>query len=257
MVEQELTGRYLYCVIGSGDSIRLGSIGIEEKEVYTIQDLDISAVVHNCLPRAYDSKDENAIVSYVQKHNSVVDFVFNKFDIVVPLRFNTIVKEKDGESNEAVQKWLGEQYPNLKRKLSELRGKQEYSVQAFIDREALLQEILNKNQRILELKRKAEATSSPGHAYLYKQTFETVVKEELEKSKNAIAQEVQSLIKDHSADTKIEKTKTAEAKTMILNVSCLVEKENAKQLAEELGKLDDFNNLSVRITGPWAPYSFV
>lgn len=257
MAEQELTGRYLYCVIASGDPISLGSIGIEEKEVYTIPHLDISAVVHNCFPEAYGSKDENAAISYVQKHNSVVDLVFNKFDSVVPLRFDTIVKEGDGESNETVQKWLGEQYSGLKRKLGELSGKQEYSVQVFIDKEGLFQDILDKSQGIIELKKKMESVKSPGHAYLYKQTFETAVKKELEDRSSGISKEVQTLIKNYSGDMRVEKTKKVGEKTMLLNLSCLVQKEDVRQFKEELKKIDGFNNLSIRITGPWAPYSFV
>ncbi len=257
MVEQELTGRYVYCVIDTGKSINLGKIGIEEKEVYTIPHSDISAIVHSCLPKAYESKDENAIINYVQKHNSVVDLVFNKFDTAVPLRFNTIMKEKDNKTNEATQKWLEEQYPNLKRKLSEFRGKQEYSVQVFIDKEKLRHDILEQSQRIIELKKKIETAKSPGYAYMYEQTFETTIKEELEERSRGISKEVQALIKNYSTDMRVEKTKKAEGKTMVLNISCLVQKENAQQFREELEKMEGPNNLSIRITGPWAPYSFV
>lgn len=257
MLEQELTGRYVYCVIDIGNSINLGKIGIEENEVYTVSHLDISAVVHNCLPKAYNSKDESAVISYAQKHNRVVDFVFNKFDAVVPLRFNTIVKENNGESNKAVRKWLEEQYQDLKRKLGKLRGKQEYGIQVFIDKEGLLRDILNKSQMIVELKKKMESIKSPGHAYLYKQTFETTIKKEVEERGIEISKEVQTLIKNHAADMLIEKTEKRKAKTILLNVSCLVQKENAAQFMEELEKIDGFNNLSVRVVGPWPPYSFV
>ena len=257
MVEQKLTGRYLYCVIDSGDSVNLGKIGIEENEVYTIPHLSISVVTHNCLPKAYDSKDENTIIVYAQTHNRIIDFAFNKFNGAVPLRFNTIIKEKDSESEEAVQKWLGEQHLNLKRKLSEFRGKQEYSVQVFIDEKQLLQEVLSKSQRLLELKKKIETAQSLGYAYMYKQTFESEIKKELEKRNTELAKEVRSLIKNYCGDMRPEKTKKADEKTMLLNVSCLVQKENAAQFKEDLEKIEDSNHLSVRIVGPWPPYSFV
>ncbi len=257
MAEHELTGRYVYCVIDIGEVIHLGKIGIDGNEVYTVPHLDISAVVHNCPPKAYGSKDENTVINYVQKYNGVIDLVFNKFNIAVPLRFNTIIKEKDGESNDAVQKWLGEQYPNLKRKLKELSGKQEYSVQAFIDREKLLQDVINKSQRIIDLKKKMETTQSPGHTYMYKQTFESEAKKELEERTSELAKEVQSLIKNYCSDMHTEKTKKTGEQTMLLNVSCLVQKENVRQFKEELGKLEGSSNLSIRVTGPWAPYSFI
>ncbi|MFH1306420.1 MAG: GvpL/GvpF family gas vesicle protein, partial [Candidatus Micrarchaeota archaeon] len=241
----------------TGDFISLGKIGIEENNVYTIPHLGISAVVHNCLPKAYDSKDENVIINYAQAHNSVIDLAFNKFNAAVPLRFDTIIKEKDSGSNEAVQKWLEEQHPDLERKLNELRGKQEYGVQVFMDRERLLQDILNKNERVAELKKKMEAADSPGHAYLCKQTFESVVKKELGEKTSELAKEVQSIIKNCCSDMRSGKTRKADGKTMLLNVSCLIQKENAAQFKEELEKMDDFNNLSGRITGPWAPYSFL
>lgn len=257
--QTESNGRYLYCITDAGVNNNFGNIGLEENEVYIIQYMDISVLAHRCATKAYDSKDEQLVVGWVHRHNAVVELALNKFDAIVPLRFNTIVKERDGESNEAVEKWLVDQYHDLKRKLDRLRGKQEYGVQIFINREGLLQEIVNKDQRIIELKKKMETVqhSSPGHAYMHKQNLESAVKKELEERTGAMAKKGYSLIKKHNVDVQIEKTKKVEGKTMLLNVSCLVRKENAKQLREELENMDCSNNLSIRITGPWAPYSFV
>ncbi len=252
-----LGGRYLYCIIDSGILYNFGRIGIEGEDVYTIPYMDIGVVVHNCKPVVYESKDENVIIDYVQKHNNVVDVVFNKFDCVVPLRFNTIVKEKDCNSNEVVEKWLAEQYTDLKRKLKELQGKEEYGIQVFIDKEGCIKEILSKSQRIIELKEKIEVPQSSGHAHLYKQMVEKVIRKELEEMSSKLAKDVYSLIKKYSTDTRLEKTKKVdEKKIMLLNVPCLVEKGGVRGFREELEKLG-INNLYIRITGPWAPYSFV
>lgn len=261
MVEQGLTGRYVYCVIDSGEPINFGRIGIDGSEVYTIPHSDISAVVHNCLPKAYESKDEKVTIDYAQKHNHVVALALDRFDTVIPSRFNTIIKE-DGEPNEAVQKWLGGRYSDLKRKLSELKGRREYSVQVYtdgkkrlIDKERFLQDILDKNEGIAGLKKKMESAHSPGQAYLHKQMFENAVKKELEGRLHGITNEVLALAEHYGPNIKIEKK--VDGKKMLLNVSCLVQKEEAARFREELEKIDGFNNLTVRITGPWAPYSFV
>ncbi len=253
-----LGGRYLYCIIDSGILYNFSRIGIEEEEdVYTIPYMDIGVVVHDCKPAAYESKDEKVIIDYVQKHNNVVDVVFNKFGCVVPLRFNTIIKEKACNSNGAIEKWLAEQYTDLKIKLNEVQGKEEYGIQVFLDRGWCIKEILSKNERIIKLKEKIETPQSSGHAYLHKQMVEKAIGKELEEMSSRLAREVYSLIKKYSTDTRLEKTKKVdEKKIMLLNVPCLVERGNVRGFREELEKLS-INSIYIRITGPWAPYSFV
>jgi hypothetical protein len=59
-------------------------------------------------------------------------------------------------------------------------------------------------------------------------------------------------------EIRVEKTKkTDEKNQMLINLSCLVDKERSKELGEELEKINEEKGFAVRFTGPWPPYSFV
>jgi hypothetical protein len=59
-------------------------------------------------------------------------------------------------------------------------------------------------------------------------------------------------------DLRVEKTKrTGHDSRMIMNLSCLVDRDKSTELGEELESIDKMEGFSVRFTGPWPPYSFV
>lgn len=44
---------------------------------------------------------------------------------------------------------------------------------------------------------------------------------------------------------------------MLMNLSCLVKKHRVSELGNELEQIQNVDGISVRFSGPWAPYSFV
>jgi len=44
---------------------------------------------------------------------------------------------------------------------------------------------------------------------------------------------------------------------LLLNLSCLLPRDQNEKLGEALEKIDGREGISVRYTGPWPPYSFV
>jgi len=94
-------------------------------------------------------------------------------------------------------------------------------------------------------------------AYMYKQKLEKAVKAEMERLSDEWFKGFYSRIKQHTDNIVVEKTKKMNKdKVMLLNLSCLVAKERAERLGEELEKIGNMEGFSVRFTGPWPPYSF-
>ena len=54
-----IEGRYIYCIVESSQKAHLGNIGIDGSPIYTIPYQEISAVVHNCPAKPYESKDSH------------------------------------------------------------------------------------------------------------------------------------------------------------------------------------------------------
>lgn len=251
------TGKYVYCIADYGEAVNLGQVGIENSEVYTIPYGDICAVVHNCSTEPYKSEDEQVVKTWVQVHQKVVDVAMQKFDTVLPLGFDTIVKGGDKvDPEQVVKEWLSDDFESLREKMDRVRGKREFGVQIFYDPKIMGEAIARQSKDIEKLKQET-AAQNPGMAYMFKHKVEKAVKEEMEKRVEQHFKDFYAAIKNHADDIKVERVKKGKGKTMLMNLSCLVLKGKAEDLGDELERIDGMEGFSVRFTGPWAPYSFV
>ncbi len=66
---------YLYGIADANAQTKLGEIGIEGNEVYTIPYKGLSAIVHNCPLEPYKSEDEKVVKGWVKTHQHVLDVV--------------------------------------------------------------------------------------------------------------------------------------------------------------------------------------
>ncbi|MFQ5826297.1 MAG: gas vesicle protein GvpL [Dehalococcoidia bacterium] len=250
--------RYLYCVADSVERVGLGPIGLEGHEVYTIPYRDICAVVHDCQAQPYQSADQEAVKAWVLTHQRVVDEAWERWGTVLPLGFDTIIRGDAGiEPEDNMRSWLQKDYENLRRKLERVRGKAEYGVQAFWHASVIATDLTETNPEISRLE--AEIRSMPrGVAYMLKQKLENVLKKEMEAKADQCFRDFYHRIRQHVDDLRVERTKQGDGDTqMIMNLSCLVYRDKAQELGEELEGIDRMEGFSVRFTGPWPPYSFV
>jgi predicted transcriptional regulator len=252
-------GRYVYGIAASKEAVRLGKIGIEGNEVYTIPYQDLCAIIHDCSPEPYQSKDEEVVKSWARAHQGVLDEAKERFSTTIPLGFDTILQPKDETipPDRVVRDWLKEDYERLRTLMEKIEGKDEYGVQLFYEPAVVSKQISEQSEDVRKIKEEM-ATKSPGMAYMYRQKLEKAVKAEMEKLADEWFKEFYGRIKQHTEDIVAEKTKKVDKdKTMLLNLSCLVATKNVEKLGEELEKIDNTEGFSVRFTGPWPPYSFV
>jgi hypothetical protein len=252
-------GRYVYGIVPSKEAITLGKIGIEGNEVYTIPYQDLSALVHDCPPEPYQSDDDEKVKAWVREHQVVLDRAKERFGMVVPLGFDTVLQLKDDATSpdQVVRDWLKEDYDRLVSIMEKTKGKDEYGVQISYKPKVISELIAEQSEEIKKIKEEM-ATKSPGMAYMYKQKLEKAAKAEMERLADEWFKDFYARIKQYSDDVVVEKVKKAEkGKVMLLNLSCLVSQEKVEGLGEELEKIDNIEGFSVRFTGPWPPYSFV
>ena len=251
-------GRYIYCVVDSGEKTSLGEIGIEGKEVYAIPYRDIGAVVHDCPAQPYRSDDQEAVKAWVMTHQKVVDAAWGRWGTVLPLSFDTIIKgETEGSAERNVKDWLKQEYEDLKSRIEKVRGKAEYGVQVFWDPKVIAQNLTRTSPEIRKLDEEIRLKPR-GLAYMYRQKLENLIKCEMETKADECFKDFYSRIRKHADDIRVEKTKKAEqGLQMIMNLSCLIYKDRYTELGEELDKINRLEGFSVRFTGPWPPYSFV
>ena len=250
-------GIYLYCIADGSHTTSLGGIGIEQQEVYTIPHQELSAVVHRCQAKAYQSEEPETVKRWVVTHQQVVDRAWQSFGTVLPLGFDTIIRGKEGSTPEHTMRgWLETEYERLKAKILELRGKAEYGVQISWDPQVIAAQI---TQELPEAKQMRDAMRSkaPGTAYLVEQKLKGLVRKEMERRADACFKEFYGQIRDVVEGTKIEKTKkTHDGKQMLMNLSCLTARDKVGALSQVLDGIHGRPGMSVRFTGPWPPYSF-
>lgn len=249
-------GRYLYCIVNSGEETDFGQMGIEENLVYTVAFNDIGAVVHRCKAKPYNTEDKEKAAEWILAHQYVIDLATKEFGTVIPLTFDTIFKGGD----ETVKKWIGEEYHQLKALLLRLQGKAEYGVQIFFEND-LFNKVKEESEEIQGFKKGVENKSS-GAAYLFKKKLEKRIQIEREASINKYAKELYDHIAKLVDDVKLEPTNRKipekwQDKHMILNLTCLADKDKIQDLGNMLGEVNKREGFAVRFTGPWPPYSFV
>lgn len=250
--------RYLYCIADGNREITLGTIGIANNEVHTIPYKDLCAVVHNCPQEPYKSEDKEKVKAWIVAHERVIEIVWERFETVLPLGFDTIIRgEQEGNAEDNIKKWLKDDYENLRNKLDKLRAKAEYGVQIFWDFKIIARVLVERNGKIKELNEEIKSKSK-GLAYMYKQKLENLLKKQMDEEAEKYFKDIYMRVKKCVDEIKIEKTKKSEeGKQMLMNFSCLLSKEKSKTLGEELENINKRKEFSVRFTGPWPPYSFV
>ncbi len=251
-------GKYLYCVADAGERVSLGRIGIEGHEVYTIPYQDICAVVHDCSVPPYQSDDREVVKAWVMLHQKVVDVAWERWGTVLPLSFDTIIKQESGDdTGKKVEDWLKQEYEEIRMKLKKLSGKAEYGVQVFWDSKVMAQNLIATNPEMSRLNDEIRSQSK-GLGYMYRQKLENLLKREMEAKAEEYFKDFYHRLSKYAEDIRAEKTKKAEEhRQMIMNLSCLVCRDRLSELGEELDKISQLEGLSVRFTGPWPPYSFV
>jgi ribosomal protein L12E/L44/L45/RPP1/RPP2 len=252
-------GRYVYGVAVGDKEVRLGPIGIEGNEVYTIPYKDISAIVHNCSTRPYQSTNDEVVKTWVMTHESVLDAAGKVLSIVIPLGFDTILQPTNDITSpeQVVIEWLKDDYDRLREVMKKVEGKSEYGVQISYESKSIIKHISEHSEEIRRI-REEMSTKSPGMAYMYKQKLERTVKTESEQLANVWFNDFYARIKKHTDDIVVEKTKKLnDGKAMLLNLSCLVAKDKVESLGKELEVIHNMNGFSVHFSGPWPPYSFV
>ena len=250
-------GRYVYCIAQGSEVMRMDKLGIEENDIYSIPYQDISAVVHDCPCTPYESEDKELIEKWIITHENVIETVQKKSGEVLPLGFDTIIKDNGEQSaEEKIKDWLREDYEKLKDKLNRIRGKAEYAVRISWDAKIIAKELIEKDEELKILEREIECKPK-GAAYMYKQKLEKLLRGKLEEDANTCFRDFYEKIKHCVDDIKVEKLKKEEEpRQMLMNLSCLSNR-GAKALGDELETISKMEGFFVRFTGPWPPYTFV
>jgi hypothetical protein len=190
------------------------------------------------------------------RHETVVEYVAKRVT-TIPLRFATIYLERDG-----IEEMLTEQARDLQLIIEQLRGREEWGVNVYSDRAALLSSITSVSPVLRELVEQAE-NASPGQSYLMQKKIDAMKVDEARAAVNRIIDQVEEKLKEQSDDglrLRILKVETTEHGELKAKFAFLVKRsgfEEFRDAAERLAQEHQAAGLRLELTGPWPVYNFV
>jgi hypothetical protein len=252
---------YVFCALTPVEAKEEAAIG---ENVFALDFDNIRVLVKNVA--ANDFSEENlkrnfADLDWVEKHTREhVGTISNvlKSHTVVPFKFGTIFK-----TTQSLRNFIDEYRSQLIENLNELEGKEEWGVKLFCDYQALPEYIKQTCNEVIEMEQEINE-SKPGKAFLLKRKADELIKNECHKALQEYGQLFFRQIESLSSRTRINpllpKEVTGRSDEMILNISCLIQKNNIELMFNKTELLrQEFIKVGLTpdVTGPWPPFSFI
>ncbi|HSE32914.1 MAG TPA: GvpL/GvpF family gas vesicle protein [Pyrinomonadaceae bacterium] len=226
---------YAYCVTGTETQPSSGTIGLFNRQVYSITAGPISALVS-------DVAEESVVISKqtVLTHQNVIGSVLNR-TTPLPFRFGTVVDQR------ALTSYLVSRQQALAEKLKFVDGCVEMSVKIIWRESASDVSTDNRNE--------SSWTNSVGTEFLRKKSVQIAGSKQLMDKANDIATWLKSCVGPTTADMRLT---VRPSQRLVLAADCLVRRLelDSYHSAIESARADR-PDLHFLTSGPWAPYSFV
>jgi hypothetical protein len=237
-------GKYVYCIIESGDPLRFGPIGVgaDPSDVYTVHYKNLAAVVSDAPLEVLDSTRENVLA-----HERVNETVMHEHT-VIPMSFGTIFKTR-----EDIVELLRSAYDAFADVLSKMQDKLEFGLKVLWDRDEIVRAIEQEDEDIHRLK--AEISSQKGSTYFARMQYGRLIDGALQQRSERYVAEFLQHLRDVSVASRVNR---AIGDKMIMNAAFLVHRNQEPAFDRRIKEIASrFDKLTFKYTGPWPPYNFV
>jgi hypothetical protein len=242
--DEHRSGKYVYCIIHTEDSLRFGPIGIgsEPADVHTVNFKDIAAVVSDTPLEVYDPTRENVLA-----HERVNEVVMRDYT-VIPMSFSTVFK-----TSEDIVELLRTAYEAFRDVLVKMQDKLEFGVKVLWEPEVVIREI-EKDDENLRLLRQ-EISSQKGSTYFARMQYGRLVDSLLAERSEELVADIFNALSSVSVASRANKPI---GDKMVLNAAFLVSRDRESDFDTKVKEMDaKYENLKFKFTGPWPPYNFV
>jgi len=238
------SGKYVYCIIQSSDTLRFGPIGIgsEPAEVHTVNYKDIAAVVSDTPLEVYDPTRENVLA-----HERVNEAVMRDFT-VIPMSFSTVFK-----TSEDIVELLRTAYDAFHDVLVKMQDKLEFGLKVLWEPETVIREIEKEDENLRLLRQ--EISHQQGSTYFARMQYGRLVDSLLQERSEQLVSEIFDTLGAVSVASRANKPI---GDKMILNAAFLVSRDREADFDTKVKEIDArYEHLILKYTGPWPPYNFV
>jgi hypothetical protein len=239
-------GRYVYGIVQTKEQMDFGKIGIggAGESVYTVNYLDIAAVVSKTPVAIFDPTRENALA-----HEHVIETVMKNYTII-PMSFGTVFRTDDD-----IREVLKSIYASLKDVLKQMSGKLEFGLKVNWDRDQIIEELKQQDEEIRRfhqeiIRKQLQST------YFARMQLGRMIDKALAERATQYVRDIYEGLRDVCVASR---DNQPIGDKMIMNAAFLVERNReaefdsvVNKIAKKYGK-----RLKFKYTGPWPPYNFV
>lgn len=252
-------GRYLYCVVDttSSEPATLSTTGVDGNPVYVVEANGVGAVVHDC-ETVYESESIEQMKRWLLAHQQVVDAAGSAHGTPLPMRFDTVLEGGDA----SLERWLESHDESIRDELASFAGVWEYRINLLWDSAPFEETIVDKDDRLRELRQRKQQ-SGAGKTFLLEKQYDHRLRElrrkrqaELaEQLEEAIAPVVNALV-EQDTNTPLYDEHSSVEKERIVRFAVLADEDDETALGDQLDTIVEHEGVEIRFTGPWPPYTF-
>jgi Gas vesicle synthesis protein GvpL/GvpF len=239
-------GRYVYGIVQTKERMDFGKIGIggAGESVYTVNYMDIAAVVSKTPVAIFDPTRENALA-----HEHVIESVMKNYTII-PMSFGTVFRTDDD-----IREVLKSIYASLKDVLKQMSGKLEFGLKVNWDRDQIIEELKQQDEEIGRFHQEIIRKQLQSTYFARMQLGRMIDKALAERA----TQYVREIYEGLRGVCVASRDNQPIGDKMIMNAAFLVDRSReaefdsvVNKIAKKYGK-----RLKFKYTGPWPPYNFV
>jgi Gas vesicle synthesis protein GvpL/GvpF len=239
-------GRYVYGIVQTKERMDFGKIGIggAGESVYTVNYMDIAAVVSKTPVAIFDPTRENALA-----HEHVIETVMKNYTII-PMSFGTVFRTDDD-----IREVLKSIYASLKDVLKQMSGKLEFGLKVNWDRDQIIEELKQQDEEIGRFHQEIIRKQLQSTYFARMQLGRMIDKALAERA----TQYVREIYEGLRGVCVASRDNQPIGDKMIMNAAFLVDRSReaefdsvVNKIAKKYGK-----RLKFKYTGPWPPYNFV
>lgn len=252
------TALYLYGVVPSvaldGQPLSVSVPGLDAAPVTVVTHGDIGVLAHSCAPHPCEG-DVAQVHSWVLAQHEVIRSAHAAAGTILPIRFNSIVAATDDRTAaEVIVAWLDAAHDEITSRLDALRDRVELGVQVFAGR-----------ANIVPAAGADAAPAARGRAYFQAQLGQRQERERARAAEALTASAVFDELALRSEGIVVNPKRPARegspgaaqpGERLLLDVALLAHSDKVQAIGEYLAEVEASPGLSIRFTGPWAPYAF-
>lgn len=239
-------GRYVYGIVKTKDHMNFGKIGIggAGEPVYSVNYLDIAAVVSKTPVAIFDPTRENALA-----HEHVIETVMKSYTII-PMSFGTVFRTEND-----IREVLKSIYPSLKDVLNQMAGKLEFGLKVNWERDQIIEELKQQDEEIRRFHREIVRKQLQS-TYFARMQLGRMIDKALAERATEYVRDIYETLRNVCVASR---DNQPIGDKMIMNAAFLVDRNReaefdsvVNKIAKKYGK-----RLKFKYTGPWPPYNFV